>query len=34
MAFCRAMIFWSSLAMFGIEYGTAYGSGLLCFPFE
>jgi hypothetical protein len=23
MAFCRAMIFWSSLAMFGMEYGTA-----------
>jgi hypothetical protein len=23
MAFCKAMIFWSSLAIFGIEYGTA-----------
>jgi hypothetical protein len=23
MAFCRAMIFWSSLAMFGMEYGIA-----------
>ena len=23
MAFCKAMIFWSNLAMFGIEYDTA-----------
>jgi hypothetical protein len=23
MTFCRAIIFWSSLAMFGMEYGTA-----------